>query len=147
MIWHDHSKFEGKHAVMGASKHHWLNYSPEKMTDVYRKMEAVKKGTELHELAAKLINSGVRLPKTHSTLNMYVNDAIGFKMETEKILYYSDNCFGTADAICFRKNVLRIHDYKSGYNTASMNQLLIYAALFCLEYNKNPADMDIILRI
>lgn len=147
MIWHDHSKLIGKHAVMGASKHHWLNYSPEKMVDVYRKMEAVKRGTELHEIAARLINAGIRLPKNRQTLNLYVNDAIGFKMETEKLLFYSDNCFGTADAIAFRKNMLRIHDYKSGTNTASMNQLMIYAAIFCLEYNKNPADIDIILRI
>lgn len=147
MNWHDHSKLVGKHAVMGASKHHWLNYSPEKMADVYRKMEAVKRGTELHELAAKLIQMGVRLPKNHNTLNMYVNDAIGFKMETEKLLYYSDNCFGTADTISFRKNLLRVHDYKSGQNTASINQLRIYAALFCLEYRKNPEDIGIILRI
>lgn len=78
---------------------------------------------------------------------MYVNDAIGYRMTPEQVLYFSDNCFGTADAICFRKKFLRIHDYKSGIIKAHMEQLEIYAALFCLEYKINPADIDIELRI
>lgn len=147
MIWHDHSKLTGKHAFMGASKYHWINYTEEKMIQSYRNAEAVARGIELHELAARLIKNNIRLPKNNTSLNAYVNDAIGYKMDTEKMLYYSDNCFGTADAISFKKNVLRIHDYKSGTNTASMNQLLIYAALFCLEYNKKPGDIEIVLRI
>lgn len=147
MIWKDHPKLVGKHAFMGASKYHWVNYSEEKIAQAFKNSEAVARGTELHELAAKLIKNGVRLPKNRNSLNMHVNDAIGFKMDTEVLLYYSDNCFGTADAISFRKNLLRIHDYKSGTNPANMTQLRIYAALFCHEYRKNPADIDIILRI
>lgn len=147
MTWHDHSKLVGKHAFMGASKYHWINYNEEKMIQAYQNAEAVAKGTELHEIAARLIKNGIRLPKSNISLNAYVNDAIGFKMEPEMILHYSDNCFGTADAISFRKNQLRIHDYKSGKNPASMNQLLIYAALFCLEYSKRPENIDIVLRI
>lgn len=147
MNWQDHSKFEGKHAILGASKYHWVNYSDDKMIDAYKKQEAVRKGTELHELAAKLIHSGIRLPKNKSSFNQHVNDAIGFKMTPEQILYYSDNCFGTADAISFRGNTLRIHDLKTGVSNASINQLMIYAALFCLEYRKDPDKIDIILRI
>ena len=85
------------------------------------------------------------LPK--NVLNMYVNDGIGFKMKTEQILYYSDNCFGTADAISFRDNFLRIHDLKTGEIPAHIEQLIIYAALFCLEYNYKPAEIQIELRI
>ena len=78
---------------------------------------------------------------------MYVNDAIGFKMEPEQVLYYSPNCFGTADAICFRKNKLRIHDLKTGVVPASMYQLMVYAALFCLEYDYKPGEIETELRI
>ena len=68
-------------------------------------------------------------------------------MKPEQVLYYSDNCFGTADAIIFRNNLLRIHDLKTGVTRAHMEQLEIYAALFCLEYNKKPSDSDMELRI
>ena len=78
---------------------------------------------------------------------MYVNDAIGFKMVPEQILYYSDNCYGTADAIAFRNKTLRIHDLKTGEVPAKMEQLEIYAALFCLEYNIKPGDIEMELRI
>lgn len=81
------------------------------------------------------------------TLRAYINDAIGFKMKPEVILFYSKYCFGTADSISFRNKILRIHDFKSGDIAASMDQLMIYAALFCLEYKINPADIKIELRI
>jgi len=78
---------------------------------------------------------------------MYVNDAIGFKMTPEQPLYYSENCFGTADAICFKNNILRIHDLKTGETLASPRQLEVYTSLFCLEYNIKPLSIDIELRI
>lgn len=81
------------------------------------------------------------------TLRAYINDGIGFNMTPELVLYYSKYCFGTADTISFRNKVLRIHDFKSGDNPASMDQLLIYATLFCLEYKIKPADIMIELRI
>ena len=62
-------------------------------------------------------------------------------MIPEQILYYSPECFGTADAISYRDDVLRIHDYKSGTTKAKMEQLLIYSALFCLEYKIKPGDL------
>jgi hypothetical protein len=68
-------------------------------------------------------------------------------MDPEVVLYYSDNCFGTADAISFDKKLLRIHDFKSGIIPAHMEQLEIYAALFCLEYDVAPGDIQIELRI
>ena len=59
------------------------------------------------------------------TLLPFVNDAIGFRMYPEIILYYSINCFGTTDAIIFDEfnKILRIHDFKSGITPAKMDQL------------------------
>ena len=106
-------------------------------------------GTEMHELAKLLIKNRQELPDEPKTFNMYVNDAIKYKMSPEVLLYYSDNCFGTADAIIFddKKRTLRIHDLKTGVTPAHMEQLEIYAAFFCLEYQKNPEDIMIVLRL
>lgn len=142
-----HSSLEGKHAFLGASKYHWINYDDDKLIESYSKFQATLNGTILHDFACQCITLGQKLPKSQKTLNMYVNDAIGFKMKPEQVLYYSDNCFGTADAIIFRNNLLRIHDLKTGVTRAHMEQLEIYAALFCLEYNKKPSDIDMELRI
>lgn len=142
-----HSNLEGQHAFLGASKYHWINYDRDKIVDAYAKYMAAQKGTALHEFAAQCIRLGQRLPRSKKTLNMYVNDAIGYRMTPEQVLYYSENCFGTADAISFRDGLLRIHDYKSGVIPAHMEQLMIYAALFCLEYRTKPSEIDMELRI
>ena len=142
-----HLNLEGKHAFLGASKFHWIRYSDEKIAESYKKFCDIQRGTELHELASMLIKMNTKLPDEPKTLNMFVNDAIGFHMESEQILLYSENCFGTADAICFRNDILRIHDLKTGETKTHMEQLMIYAALFCLEYKVKPGKISIILRI
>lgn len=147
MNFNKHLNISGKHAFLGASKYHWINYDDEKIIESYNKFQATLNGTILHDFAAQCITLGQKLPKSNKTLNMYVNDAIGFKMQPEQVLYYSDNCFGTADAISFRNGLLRIHDLKTGVTKAHMEQLEIYAALFCLEYNKKPSSIDMELRI
>lgn len=147
MNFNKHSNLEGKHAFLGASKYHWINYDKDKIAESYRSNLAKEKGTMLHEFAAQCIKLGQKLPRSRKTLNMYVNDAIGYRLSPEVVLYYSDNCFGTADAIGFRDHMLRIHDYKSGTIPAHMEQLLIYAALFCLEYRMKPTEFDTELRI
>ena len=147
MNFNKHSDLEGKHAYLGASKYHWIRYSEDKLRQMYVTSMAAQKGTELHELAASCIKLNQKLPKSNKTLNAFVNDAIGFKMIPEKILYYSENCFGTADAISFKNSLLRIHDLKTGVIPAHIEQLLIYTALFCLEYKTKPSDIDIELRI
>lgn len=147
MNFNKHYDLEGCHAFLGASKYHWINYDEEQLEESFRKSIAKQRGTELHDLACQCIRHGVKLQKTNKTLNSYVNDAIGFKMIPEQPLYYSPNCFGTADAISFKKNLLRIHDLKTGVTPASFHQLEIYAALFCLEYDVNPNDIKIELRI
>ena len=68
-------------------------------------------------------------------------------MNTEVVLFYSERFFGTADAISFRNNMLRIHDLKTGSTPVKMEQLEIYAALFCLEYKIKPGEIDMELRI
>lgn len=147
MIFNKHSLFEGQHAFLGASKYHWINYDESKLVESYSNYMAAQRGTELHEFAAQCIRLGQKLPKSQKTLNMYVNDAIGFRMTPEQVLFYSENCFGTADTIAFNKDFLRIHDYKSGVTPAKMEQLLIYAALFCLEYRKKPGNIGMELRL
>ena len=142
-----HSNLEGQHAFLGASKYHWINYDENKVAESYSRFLSTQRGTVLHDFAAQCIRLGQKLPRSRKTLNMYVNDAIGYKMTPEQILYYSDNCFGTADTICFKDNVLRIHDLKTGVIPAHMEQLEIYAALFCLEYKIKPGDIDMELRI
>jgi hypothetical protein len=62
-------------------------------------------------------------------------------MEPEVGLVYSKRCFGTADAISVKNDLLRIHDLKTGVTKAHMEQLYIYAALYCLEYNIRPGDL------
>ena len=143
----------------------------------YKSQYASTIGTLLHEYAEKRIRYGKRLETTISAkkqaksdieimlleagipmsvididsqfenLLTYVNDGVGFRMTPEVILWYSDNFFGTTDSIYFRDKELRIHDYKSGKIPAHMEQLEIYAALFCLEYSYKPSDITINLRL
>lgn len=147
MIFNKHSDLEGKHALLSASKYHWLNYTDDQLITSFVNSMAAERGTRLHSLAKDCIQLKVRLPKNHCTLNAYVNDAIAYRMTPEQVLYYSPNCFGTADAICFKNGLLRIHDLKTGSTPAHMEQLMIYEALFSIEYNVNPGSYQSELRI
>lgn len=147
MNFNEHLELEGRHAFLSASSPHWVNYDLEKLSNRYITAMAAARGTRIHEWACETIELGFKMPRSKKTLNMYVNDAIGYKMSTEQILYYSENCFGTADCISFRKNFLRIHDLKTGTSKASMKQLEVYEALFCLEYGHNPEEINAELRI
>ena len=147
MIFNQHLNLEGLHAPFSPSQSHWLRYDDEKVLEVYKNKKANEMGTLYHAWAKSTIDLGIKQPRSSKTLYAYVNDAIGFKMNTEVILYYSDRFFGTADAICFRNGVLRIHDLKTGKVPAHMEQLEVYAALFCLEYKMKPNDIQMELRI
>ena len=149
MRWNKHSRLEGQHAFLGASQYSWLNYDDDKLTDKYYNFLATLRGTKLHELAAQLIELQVKLPDVERTINMYVNDAIDYGLRPEQKLYYSENCFGTADAINFDENryFLRIHDLKTGVTPTSLHQLEIYAALFFLEYDLPVNEVEMELRI
>lgn len=172
MKWHDHSKLSGLHAFCGASDYHWINYDNEKLISRYHGDIAKRIGTAIHDSAKTLIDGRIKITEDDRNLiryileskgfprnidvepmllNLipYVNDAIGFRMETERLLYFSDYFFGTADTIAFneRTKKLRIHDLKTGAIPAHIEQLLIYMALFCLEYKYKPAEIKAELRI
>lgn len=147
MILRSHSNLRDRHAYLSASKHHWLGYDEDKFDRVFMAGLAAKRGSELHALAHDLIRLHVKLPNDNRTLNAYVNDAISFRMSPEQILYVSDNCFGTADALSFRNGRLRVHDLKTGTLPASIKQLELYAAMFCMEYDMKPNEIDIELRV
>lgn len=142
MRFKQHWNVDGKHAFLGASKYHWINDDLDKLKKRWENQFASDKGQRIHRLAAQLIKERVTMERNEKTLNRYVNDAIGFRMTPELVLYYSENCFGTADALSFDRGILRIHDLKTGVHPGSVNQLLIYAALFCLEYKINPYDIE-----
>lgn len=176
MNFNKHSNLEGRHAFLGASKYYWINDNEEQVIKRLCSQYASEIGTILHNVACDRIKYAFKLTKhekksvvlellkngiprivvdtidfdsMYENLMTYVNDCIGFHMEPEVVLCYSDICFGTADAIQFREKdrILRIHDLKTGTTPAHMEQLMIYAALFCLEYRMKPYEMETELRI
>lgn len=147
MIWKNYSKLKGQHAFLSPSQHAWLNYSSDKLVSVWANKEAIKEGTELHEYACMAILKHRKQVET-DTVSLYINDCIDNDMTPEQTLYYSQNCFGTADAINYTDGVLKIFDLKTGTTKAAYEQLYIYAALFCLDYDISPFNIDeFILRI
>ena len=166
-----HFDLKGKHAILSPSTPAWLNFNEEQILKRLQSQWASTVGTVVHEWAEGRIRHRLKVNKFQKNdllfyllqknvpdyafdldflfdnVSNYINDAIGFRMEPEVILYYSENCFGTADAICFRNNILRIHDLKTGTSKVHIEQLLIYAAYFCLEYKVRPGDIKIELRV
>lgn len=155
MIWKDYSKLRGTHSILSASQHAWLNDDKESILVRYQNERARKFGTYLHDRAAEDIllgeKTGIMRPSNGKTYETYVNDAIKYRMKPEEVLYYGPYAYVTADAICFRKfrgkDMLRIHDLKTGKVPADMKQLEIYASYFCLMYGMKPNDISIELRI
>jgi hypothetical protein len=141
-----HLSLQGEHAFLSPSQHQWIHYTADRLIERWTTAQASAYGTAQHEYAHREIEAG-RLSGLVGTVGLYINDAIRYRMTCEQILYYSENCFGTADTIAFRYNTLRIHDLKTGVFPGSVHQLEIYAALFCLEYDKDPREIKIELRI
>ena len=147
MLFNRHLELQGKHAFLSPSNYSWINYTNEKLHLRYGAAQAARRGTDLHDLAHEAVRLGVKLSKSNQSMSTYVNDALNYKMICEQPLYYSDNCFGTADSISFRRGKLRIHDLKTGIIPVKATQLEVYAAIFCLEYGVSPFDIEIELRI
>jgi hypothetical protein len=146
MRWNKHLRLQGEHAFLSPSQYHWINYSPARLLERWTAAQASAYGSMQHEYAKREIEAGRRSDLV-GTVGLYINDAITYKMHCEQLLYFSDNCFGTADTISFRYRTLRIHDLKTGVIKGSVHQLEVYAALFCLEYEVDPYSIKIELRI
>lgn len=172
-----HEKLIGLHAPFSASQPYWLGKSVDENINRYIGKWIPTIGTVTHAFAETMIRERIKLSKSDiklykvylldndtqcipryivdyvdlasifETLTAYVNDAIGFRMTTEQVLMYSDRFFGTADAISFDGRTLRIHDLKTGTGKAKIDQLMIYAAYFCLEYKVKPETIEIELRL
>lgn len=142
----------GKHATLSPSQGSWVRYDFDKLRHRLISMDAAKRGSEMHELAKECIRLRIRLAGK-KTIAAYVNDAIGFNMTPEQLLYATDHCFGTADAITLSHDrkadeyILRIFDLKTGETPVKPDQLMIYAAIFCIEYDFKPFDLLYDLRI
>lgn len=166
-----HSELEGKHAILSASSWRWVNDDIESLTKRICSQYLSAIGTILHDVARKHIKHRIKLNKydkknvmlelveqgipamiidiinfdsMYENLMLYVNDCVAFKMTPEVVLRFSNNFFGTADAIKYdeESRFLRIHDYKSGTTPAHIEQLIIYVALFCLEYAIKPTSLS-----
>ena len=119
---------------------------------IYTKYKFLSNDLNVSSYGMKLIKNVRVLPKeVFEAVRFYINDGVGYKMTTEQPLIYSERIYGTTDAISFRENFLRIHDLKTGDKPAHIEQLYIYAALFCLEYGKTygfkPRDLSYECRI
>lgn len=180
MNFNEHSNLKGKHAVFSPSSYYWIDDTEEEAIKRYCSSFASSEGTILHSLAEDyirynmkmtrfdkkqvplaLLKGGIpavvvdRLPidDIFENLMLYVNDCIGFRMQPEVILWYSDLFFGTADAVSFdeRERLLRISDLKNGVTPAKIDQVVTYDALFRLEYcpllRIRPEDIRSELRI
>ena len=176
MIWNEHSELRGKHAVFAPSNPSFLNYSLSRESEdvIFQRFASQYSsqiGTIVHDFAEERILYNQKLHKTNKSdllirllkagippividldyifanLIPYVNDAISFRMDPEVVLKYSDDCFGTADTICYRDKELIIHDLKTGKTPVHMDQLLVYAALFFLEYKVSLNTTSTVLRI
>lgn len=171
MQFNTHESLKGRHSVLSPSSYRWAAYDEEQTFRYFRSYYSSMIGDSAHAFAASLIKKNIKLTKQDRkmlffylleagipesaldinslfpTVMSYVNDGIGFSMSPEQPLFYSYNCFGTADAISFENMVLRIHDLKTGSIPADMEQLMVYAALFCLEYYVRPEDIRTELRI
>lgn len=155
MPWNIHSGLEGTHAFLSPSTYAWLNYDDDKIIEAYRRHRAKVRGTLMHDLAKTCIRAGIPIGDINSedlgikTLGMYVHDCRIQRMDTEVVLFYSMNAYGTADAIRFDEENRRLYifDLKTGVTATSFRQLEIYAAYFCLEYHVPVDSITYELRI
>jgi hypothetical protein len=177
-IWNKHPEIkEGQHAILAPSRKllHRNKMTNEDLDTIIRSNYAAQIGTEIHNVAARLIEekqsitkAGVkamifdqlyqkRIPRKLiepelylDTVVPYIKDAIGFGLDPEvPIVYKYPIAYGTADAIRYNpyNSTLRIHDLKTGKTPASLDQLVEYAAYFFLEYHIKPADTQVIIAI
>lgn len=137
------------HAMFSPSDKAWLKYDRNKILSRIEQFRAVQRGTELHELAKKAIDLGVKLDPSNGCLSQYVSDCIELGMNTEILVSYSPDIQGTADAILFNPESgwLYVFDLKTGERKADITQCIIYAAIWCLQFRVEPLTIKFDLRI
>ena len=117
-------------------------------TYIYAKYTFLSEDLKISEYGKKLLIYLKFVPKEVLEVTMcYINDGIRYGMNVEQGLKYSEFVYGHADTICFKNNILRIHDLKTGDGPAHIEQLKLYAALFCLEYVIKPSTIKIELSL
>lgn len=80
---------------------------------------------------------------------LFICDSIGFRMESEQKLSVSKIIEGTADAVRYypKENLLRVSDLKTGSRPAKIEQVFVYAALYCYENRLDPLKTNFETRI
>lgn len=141
-------EYAAQQITLGHKKSNVRTLAQEIENYIYTKYTFNGNTTELTPFAKTILEHLDYIPQeVFETVKYYINDAIGYKMVVEQPLVYSEHIYGTADSIIFKDNLLRIHDLKTGSHEAKIEQLQIYAALFCLEYDLKPSDIEFELRL
>jgi hypothetical protein len=134
--------------MLGHKKSNVRTLTQEIANYIYTKYTFSGNSGDLSPFAKTLLEHIDYIPnEVFETVKYYINDTIGYKMIVEQPLVYSEHIYGTADSIIFKDNLLRIHDLKTGSHEAKMEQLQVYAALFCLEYDLKPSELEFELRL
>ena len=87
MRFNKHLKFHGEHAFLSPSNYHWINYTPNRLSERWTTARAAAWGTYQHEYAMQEIKAG-RLSDHSGILGTYINDCIRYRMVPEQILFY-----------------------------------------------------------
>lgn len=115
-------------------------------THIYEKYSSTDYG--LSSYGHTLLHNMKYIPEeTFSTVKTYINDCVALKMDTEVLVDFSDNFFGTADAIRFDGKALKVFDLKTGSSPAKIEQPLIYACLYLLKYRLAAESISVEVRI
>ena len=149
--------FKNKHrAELGTEIHEWVSIQIQ-LGQTVSSPRAAEKGVRTHiftkyqsapDYRDVLIFSLDFLPAAvFGTVKSFVNDAVGFRMNSEEKIEYSSLFWGTSDAVKFSNNELLVFDLKTGAKPAKTDQLLVYAGLYCLQHNHKPSKLKTELRI
>ncbi len=102
----------------------------------------------LSKTGADLLEAVRTIPQeVFETVKLYVNDSVMCQMTPEEELIFTDDFWGTCDAIRFDGTNLFIFDLKTGTSPVHVEQLMIYAAYYCLANHLDPYNIKVELRI
>lgn len=138
-------------AELGTEIHEWSSIQI-KLKNRVSNIKEIEKGVKTHiydkyaktpEYRDMLLSNIYYLPgEIYPTVKLFVNDCIGYRMQSEQKVGYSEFFWGTADAIRCVDNRLQVFDLKTGTRPAKMTQLCVYAALYCLQEHMKPDQLS-----